>query len=109
FRFTGFEGLASEAELQKIVAGAVGETLNFPQLQAVAESVTAHLKKKGWPLAQAYLPRQDVTNGAIEITILQGRIEKEGAIITKTPNVRLSERMIKKTVDGALPSDGGSP
>lgn len=72
FRFTGYRGLATETELQKLVAGAVGKRLDVSALRELTAKVTAYLRNKGWFLAQAYLPQQDVTSGTIIIAILEG-------------------------------------
>ena len=82
FTFSGYEGLATEGELQSIVSASFGKTLSFGELQAEADKVTAFLKKKGWFLARAYLPKQDVTSGIIEIVITQGK--SDGTISIKT-------------------------
>jgi len=109
FHFTGIDGLATDAELQSLLARFIGQKLDFAGLQAATDTVTAYLRKqKGWPLAQAYLPKQDVTNGNIEIAVTKGRIESNGAVIT-APAVRLSQNIIKKTVDGALPANNATP
>jgi hemolysin activation/secretion protein len=108
FRFTGAKGIASDDELQGVVAASVGKELSFSGLQAVAESVTDYLKKKGWPLAHAYLPKQDVTEGHIEIAIVQGHVESSGAEVV-APGARVSEAKLKSMVDSALPNGGASP
>ncbi|HWH68029.1 MAG TPA: POTRA domain-containing protein, partial [Candidatus Sulfotelmatobacter sp.] len=77
-RFSGGVGLVPEAKLQALVREAVGKELGFAGLQALAERVTAYLRREGWLLARAYLPRQDITEGKVEITILKGRLEANG-------------------------------
>jgi hemolysin activation/secretion protein len=84
-RFSGFEGLATEAELQALVAPAVGKKLVFAELQALTDRVTTHLKNKGWFLARAYLPRQDVSAGIIEIAIINGALDRQSKIDIKQP------------------------
>jgi hemolysin activation/secretion protein len=74
-RFSGAEGLASEAELQSWVADRLGQRLNHAQLQALAARVSARLQAKGYLLARAYLPRQDLSGGELEIAILAGRLQ----------------------------------
>lgn len=74
-RFTGADGLASEAELQALVADAIGQALDFAGLEQLARRVTDYLRSKGWFLAEAYLPRQDVTDGHVEIAIRAGRLD----------------------------------
>jgi len=74
-RFTGATHLASEAELQAVVADTVGRELDFAGLEQLATRVTGFLKGKGHFLARAYLPRQDMTDGVLEIALLEGRID----------------------------------
>lgn len=74
-RFSGADGLLPPAELQAAVADALGKELTHVQLQALAARITALLQQRGWPLARAYLPRQDLTEGELEIAVLQGRLE----------------------------------
>ena len=74
-RITGAEGLATEAELNAVVQSAIGQETDFDGLQQLAEQVSRYLVGKGWLLAQAYLPQQDLTAGALEIAVQQSRIE----------------------------------
>ncbi|WP_306534736.1 ShlB/FhaC/HecB family hemolysin secretion/activation protein [Geobacter sp.] len=92
FTFSGIEGLATESELQALVADAVGKSLSFSELQGLAAKVTAHLKDKGWFLAKAYLPKQDITSGVIEIAVIQGK--SDGLIIRRDKSARISEKSI---------------
>ncbi|MFZ4524009.1 MAG: ShlB/FhaC/HecB family hemolysin secretion/activation protein [Chlorobium sp.] len=72
FKFSGYEGVATDAELQSLVAGTKGKTISFGELKALADTITDHFRQKGWLRARAYLPKQDVTSGIIEIAVLQG-------------------------------------
>jgi len=72
FTIKGHEGLATQDELNAVVAGAIGSTLNFKELQGQCDKITAYLKEKGWLLARAYLSPKDVTDGNITIVIIQG-------------------------------------
>jgi hemolysin activation/secretion protein len=74
-RFAGADGLIPEPELQALVADAKGRQLSHSQLQALAARVTAALQKRGFVLARAYLPRQDLTQGELEIAVLSGRLQ----------------------------------
>ncbi len=81
FIFSGYEGLATEGELQKIVAGSIAKNLTFEELNALTDKVTALFKKKGWFQARAYLPPQDITSGIIQIAITQ--VKSDGQISIK--------------------------
>ncbi|MDO9365692.1 MAG: ShlB/FhaC/HecB family hemolysin secretion/activation protein [Methylotenera sp.] len=77
-RFTGATKLAPETELQEVVKDAIGKELDFSGLSQMVQKVTQHLHDRGWLLAEAYLPRQDVTEGVIEIVIREGRLDTKG-------------------------------
>ncbi len=72
FKFSGYEGAATEAELQALVSDAKGKTISFGELKGLVDKITNHFRDKGWFRARAYLPKQDVTSGIIEIAVLQG-------------------------------------
>ncbi len=104
FRFTGFGNLATHDELYPLVSNAVGKELSFQELQALADKVTDYLKKKGYFLARAYLPKQDITDGIIEIAVLQGRLESQPQIL-RDKDVRIRESVPMNILQGALPID----
>ncbi len=74
-RFTGGSDLLSAAELQALVSPYVGTDLDFAGLEGIALAVTDLLRSRGWFLAEAYLPRQDITQGDIEIAIKAGLLD----------------------------------
>ena len=81
FAFRGYEGIASEAELQGVVAGFIGKSVTFGELNGLTDKVTALLKTKGYLQARAYLPQQDITSGIINISILQ--VKSDGTLTIK--------------------------
>lgn len=105
-RFSGFEGVATEAELQTLVAQAIGKSLGFSELQALTDRVTNHLKDKGWFLARAYLPKQDVSSGVIEIAILNATLDGKPQINIKQPaRIRLQvlQEMLEQQIKPGQP------
>lgn len=112
-RFSGDLDLAPESELQAVIAGAQGQELDFAGLQALADRVTAHLRETGWLLARAYLPRQDVTEGIIEIAILKGRLDGNvtdggGWEIALNEGARIDAGILLAIAETAAPS-GSAP
>ncbi|MDP1526515.1 MAG: ShlB/FhaC/HecB family hemolysin secretion/activation protein [Rhodocyclaceae bacterium] len=108
-RFTGHEGLTTAQELHALVADAIGQSLDLGQLRQLADRVTRHLKSRGWFLARAYLPAQDVTEGDIEIAILPGRLEgglPGAGIVVAGESLRIDAQRIRTTVAGALQAAG---
>ncbi len=103
FRFTGIAGMASEAELQELLKDAVGKVQGLTDLQRLAGLVTDYLRGKGFFLARAYLPKQDVTSGIIEIAILGGRIDGGATIKVKEPR-RIRDGVLQGIVESGVRS-----
>ena len=70
---TGNQEIPS-AELQPLVASLVGSEQTLAQLNAAARRITAYYRSKGFAVARAYLPAQDITDGTITISVIEGRI-----------------------------------
>jgi hemolysin activation/secretion protein len=60
--------------LESLVRPEEGQELTLEQLRAVAARITDYYAARGYILARAYLPPQDVREGVIEIAILEGNI-----------------------------------
>lgn len=101
FAFSGYEGVATEEELQAIVADAIGKNLSYSELQVLADKVTTLFKQKGWFLARAYLPEQDVTSGTITIAITQGKSDGQLSITTDK-TVRINQSILYKISRNAV-------
>lgn len=102
FRFTGHEGISTEAELQNLVQGGIGKELSISDLQELAGLITGYLRGKGYLLARAYLPKQDVTEGTIEIAIVSGRIDGRPRINIEESS-RLNPALLQDIADRAIP------
>jgi hemolysin activation/secretion protein len=79
FRFVGNALLTSE-ELAGAVARYVGRPIDFTELQNAAIAVATAYRAAGW-VVRAYLPQQDITNGAVTIQIVEavfGAVRVEG-------------------------------
>jgi hemolysin activation/secretion protein len=66
----------SEAELIAAANLAPGRDLTLAELRAAAARISAHYNSRGYFLAQAYLPAQDVSDGAVMIDVIEGRYGK---------------------------------
>ncbi|TVQ73183.1 MAG: ShlB/FhaC/HecB family hemolysin secretion/activation protein [Oceanospirillales bacterium] len=109
FRFSGLDGMITEPELQLLLKDSVGQELDFAGLLYLADRVTEHLRNLGWILARAYLPRQDVTEGVIEIAILKGRLEGSvteggGWTISLSDESRINSDKLAAIAEAAAPS-----
>jgi hemolysin activation/secretion protein len=73
FAFTGNQEISSN-ELSALIAAMVGTERSLAQLNTAARRITAWYRAKGFAVARAYLPAQDITDGIITIAIVEGRI-----------------------------------
>jgi hemolysin activation/secretion protein len=73
FVFTANTVIAGD-ELETLTQPYVGQTLDLAGLEGVAAIVADYYKRKGYTLASAYLPQQQIQYGIIEIIILEGRL-----------------------------------
>ncbi|WAC73709.1 BamA/TamA family outer membrane protein [Roseateles sp. SL47] len=102
-RFTGADGLATEAELQTWVTDGVGQRLNHSQMQALAARVTARLQAKGFLLARAYLPRQDLSGGELQIAVVPGRLQDGAGRLGLTGGNAALQARLRAIADANLP------
>jgi hemolysin activation/secretion protein len=72
-RFSGVASLSQE-ELRAQLPDVLGHEFDFPQLQGLADKITAYYRAKGFVLARAFLPAQRIENGAVEITVVEGKL-----------------------------------
>lgn len=63
-----------EDELHALVADRIGRTVAFADLQELAQRVTRHYHRHGYILAQAILPVQEIVDGSVEISVVEGRL-----------------------------------
>jgi len=60
------------ATLQALLADLVGSQQDLNGLRSAAVRLTAHYQRGGYPLARAYLPAQEIQNGIVRISVLEG-------------------------------------
>ena len=87
--------LIPDAELHALVAPYTGREVGFADLEAAANRVTQHYRERGYLLARAYLPAQDIRDGAVEILVLEGRYGK----VEIQNNSRVRDSVVKRHVD----------
>lgn len=90
FLFNGNTVIDKE-QLESITEPYIGQALTLPLLESAAQAVTDYYRKKGYTLASAYVPQQDVKFGVVELAVLEGRIGD----ITVSGNKYYSSSFIK--------------
>ncbi len=97
FRFTGAT-LITDAELQQSVRGYLGQTVDFPTLQNIAERLAGHYLERGY-LARVVVPEQDIKDGVVELRIIEGR---RGSLEFDNRGRRLKESRVAGFIDRRL-------
>ena len=87
--------LYPEAQLLSLTGFVAGQELSLGQLQTMAAQIADFYHQKGYFVAQAYLPAQEIKNGAVTIAIIEGQY---GAVTMRNQS-RLSDRLANGALD----------
>ena len=63
------------SEFLKLVENKINKELNYADLRNILQDISFYYRSKGY-LATAFLPEQDITDGKVQIFIVEGRIGK---------------------------------
>jgi hemolysin activation/secretion protein len=75
--------------LRALAEDKIGRQVSLADLEEIARRVTERYQQAGYPLAQAVVPAQNVKDGVVEISILEGRL---GRIrLNRAPEAPVSE------------------
>lgn len=74
-RVTGATVFA-QADFLPVVLPYVGQVVDFEILGEISAQVTRFYTSRGYPLATAYLPAQDIKGGVVQLVVLEGRFGK---------------------------------
>ena len=88
------------AELEPIIQSYVGKELDLSELEKIAQTITEEYQRRGYTLARAYVPEQEINNGVVEIAVLEGRVGQ----IDVTGNKSYSTEFIRKGFSGVVSS-----
>ncbi|MGC1172594.1 ShlB/FhaC/HecB family hemolysin secretion/activation protein, partial [Polaromonas sp.] len=92
----------SEAQLQALVADAIGRELDFAGLEELAVRLSRFYRQQGYTVARAYLPQQDIRDGVVELAIVEGRYS---AITVKSPGALPAPLPLAALAPGDLVND----
>jgi hemolysin activation/secretion protein len=68
----------SETELIAASGFTPGSELTLPELRGIAARISRYYNDRGYIVAQAYLPAQDIVDGVVTIAVIEGRYGKIG-------------------------------
>lgn len=103
-RFSGDTATASAENLEALAAPSIGRTVGHAELLQIAEAITRELRNRGFIVARAYLPRQDLTDGNLEIAVSAGRLQSGAGRIVVRGTTRISASRIQEIAETALPA-----
>jgi hemolysin activation/secretion protein len=79
FRIQG-NTVFSQQELLALVQDYVGRSVGFSDLQAAAARISRFYRERGYLVARAYLPAQEIKEGTVEIAVIEGRFGKVSTV-----------------------------
>lgn len=100
FRFTR-NTVFGDAELQPLLKNFVGKELSLADLQRAADAITAFYRERGYFVARAYVPAQEIRDGIVEIMVLEGKLDSVS--LKPTTELRLRPEVVERTLRAALP------
>jgi len=83
--------LLPQDQLQAQLSDLIGQELGLAGLRKAAARITTLYREHGYFLARAYLPTQDIANGAVRIAVLEGRygaVETAGSPRLEQPHAQ---------------------
>jgi hemolysin activation/secretion protein len=99
FRFSGNTVFSSE-QLREQVRQYTDTTIDLSGLYEAADRVQRFYRERGYFLALAYVPQQQVRDGVVEIALLEGRL---GSVILQSEaNMRLRDTFARRILHAHL-------
>ncbi len=99
FRISG-NTIYPENVLLEQVTEFIGKEQTIDGLNDAATKVRAYYRERGYFLAQAYLPQQEIKGGIVEIAVIEARIGKVAVNIKE--GTRYSESLVRGIVEAHL-------
>lgn len=100
-----FKGAAhvGQAELDALAADKIGQPVGLGDLQQIAQRVTALYQQRGYYLAQAVVPVQEVVNGTVEISVIEGLLGN--VTIDVDPKAPITEERVRAVLADLKPGE----
>ena len=89
------------SELTPLVSSLVDSEQNLSQLNTAARRITAFYRARGFAVARALLPAQDITSGVVTFTVIEGRVSSSRVANTS----RLPDALVGSYIGEVKPGD----
>ena len=103
FRITRNSAFTEEV-LLALLKDFTGKELSLADLERAADLITRFYREHGYFVARAYVPAQELRDGVVEITVLEGKLDRFSLKLEY--EIRLKPQVVEKTLRAALPQDG---
>jgi hemolysin activation/secretion protein len=102
FKFEGDIKAFKVSDLQNLLLDLNGKSLTFDQMQLAADRIKDYYNAKGFFLAQAIIPKQEIKDGVLIIIINEGKLDSKEPYKINKKDLRISEQRVKAYMDDAL-------
>ena len=85
-----------ESDLIAATGFTPGRTVTLSNLRELAAAITTYYRSRGYFLARAYLPAQDIVNGAVTIAVIEGQY---GKVVVRNQS-SLSDHVASSVLEG---------
>ena len=102
FRFEGNLGKFTAEQLANEVKDLVGKELTFDDIQLAADKITTFYQEKGYFLAKAIIPKQEVKDGIVIIQVNEGKLDPKKPYEVKGQDLRIDPDRVKRYLDSAM-------
>lgn len=91
----------SDATLTALLGDLIGKDLDLSGLDQAAGILSQYYRERGYFVARAYLPAQEISSGNLEIAVIEGRL---GAIkFNRSADTRITDARAESLLAGAAP------
>ena len=102
FRFDGEIKAFTKEELRKVIQDLYNKELTFNEIQTAALRIKNFYNQKGYFLANAVIPKQEVKNGIVIIFVTEGKLDSKNPYIIKKTSLRLKEDIPKQYLNQSM-------
>lgn len=100
-KLTGNDSIPT-SEFEPLYSGSLNKEVSLRDLRKIAKNVKQEYRSRGFIAAYVYLPPQNVTSGAVEIAIIEGRIGQIEITGNKWFSTKLIRRMLGISANNIL-------
>ena len=100
FRITGNKSVM-ENDLQILLLDNLGKENTFGDLQRATDAISNYYRARGFFVARAYLPQQEIAGGIVEIAVLEGTVAKTQ--LARTGETRTKDEVLQRILDANVP------